>query len=370
MTLLSLLFACQQSENVITNQNEKPSEPIDSLNDSGKAQDTFLQTEATKQDVLWVIDNSGSMGDHQEKMSNNAKGFLNYFSGQDYHIGIVTTDNEEFVNQDGFEYLTPEADEILSSEGTSGAEAFSNAFLVGTDGDSREEGIEKGYLALINNRETDPADPRFLRNDATLDVVVVSDEDDLSENITMSDVINFSIEEKIRKWFTKKTIQDTGARPSEDQIQDVLANYHSLEVEQQESMMANIEAEQPFLRYNIIIKQEDDVCDGNGRYGLHYDILNDVIGGQSHSICEEDWSPLLKTLAQEVSGMKTKFLLSQLPVENSIAVTVDPIDAEPYSPQKDLHWSYDYYCNCIQFEASSIPEAGARIYADYQLRSY
>ena len=56
--------------------------------------DEFVQTSGRTVDVLFVIDNSGSMGEEQQNLRDNFAGFINgaqQFSN-DYHLGIVTTD--------------------------------------------------------------------------------------------------------------------------------------------------------------------------------------------------------------------------------------------------------------------------------------
>src|SRR5258706_8323439 len=56
--------------------------------------DTYNQQAASRIDVLWVIDNSGSMAPRQENLAKNAQSFMDVFakSGVDYRIAITTTD--------------------------------------------------------------------------------------------------------------------------------------------------------------------------------------------------------------------------------------------------------------------------------------
>ena len=56
--------------------------------------DRILQVPIDSADILWVIDNSGSMDQEQTSLRDNFASFSNNLvgSGMDFHIGVVTTD--------------------------------------------------------------------------------------------------------------------------------------------------------------------------------------------------------------------------------------------------------------------------------------
>ncbi len=56
--------------------------------------DTYLQQSASQVDVLWVIDNSGSMAPRQENLAKNFQSFIDVFAkgSIDFRIGVTTTD--------------------------------------------------------------------------------------------------------------------------------------------------------------------------------------------------------------------------------------------------------------------------------------
>jgi hypothetical protein len=56
--------------------------------------DTIKQVLPAEIDILWVVDNSCSMSDKQQKLADNFPVFLDWFLGSniDYHIGVVSTD--------------------------------------------------------------------------------------------------------------------------------------------------------------------------------------------------------------------------------------------------------------------------------------
>ena len=61
--------------------------------------ETFEQDEIDAVDILFVVDNSCSMGGQQTQLANNFSTFMNVFqaSGIDYNIGFVTTDDASMV---------------------------------------------------------------------------------------------------------------------------------------------------------------------------------------------------------------------------------------------------------------------------------
>ena len=60
--------------------------------------DDFEQDEVTSADILFVIDNSGSMSIWQTALTDNFTSFIGVFAvtGVDYQIAVITTDDEMF----------------------------------------------------------------------------------------------------------------------------------------------------------------------------------------------------------------------------------------------------------------------------------
>ena len=56
--------------------------------------DKLVQVQVPEVDILWVVDNSCSMFEEQQGISENNPVFMDFFlgSGLDYHIGVVSTD--------------------------------------------------------------------------------------------------------------------------------------------------------------------------------------------------------------------------------------------------------------------------------------
>jgi hypothetical protein len=159
-------------------------------------------------DILFVIDNSGSMGEEQTALKDNVVSFidvLRYLEGglPNLHIGVVSTDvgagpfavqRCDEPGDDGYlqslardvdcsppgpeNYLVDVADDIGTGRITNYTGALEDAFRcmagLGTEGCGFEQPLEAMRRAL------DGRNPGFLRDDAFLLVVFITDEDDCS----------------------------------------------------------------------------------------------------------------------------------------------------------------------------------------------
>lgn len=143
-------------------------------------------------DILFVIDDSSSMGVHQDRLAQNIGLFTkNIFATPyvDFHIGVITTsvtaggEGGKLVTKNPlYSFVTrstPNRDLILAEN-----------LKVGTGGETTEKVFAPLQLAL-----TEPnlsvANAGFYRPNAFLGVVVITDTDDQSNNITATDMQAF-----------------------------------------------------------------------------------------------------------------------------------------------------------------------------------
>ncbi len=134
-------------------------------------------------DILFIIDDSGSMNVFQQKLAENAKLFTEIFLNTkfiDYHIGVTTSSlfdggsvapGGRLHNVNGFTYvdrLTPDGDLILSE-----------MLRVGTSGSASEE-----FLSIHMKAFTEPvlsgSNLGFYRKEAQLAIFVITDTEDQS----------------------------------------------------------------------------------------------------------------------------------------------------------------------------------------------
>lgn len=138
--------------------------------------DVFVQELRRKVDVLLVVDNSCSMIDEQQKLAANFDNFIAQFldAEVDYQIGVTTTDMSD-ETQSG--RLVGETKIITSDIPIDDARIlFQNNVKVCAQGSGFERGLAAAEAALTTH--ADGANAGFLRPDAALSVVIVSDEED------------------------------------------------------------------------------------------------------------------------------------------------------------------------------------------------
>ncbi len=154
-----------------------------------------------KVDLLFVIDDSGSMADEQANLAASVPGFINQIQTQladteGYHIGVVTSDAYIFndpaciaegalVTQTGGPdssnaVCTPFATGMRFMDETDDLNAkFTCAARVGTGGDGNERPMQTLTKALSDALAAPGAcNEGFLRDDALLVVVIITDEED------------------------------------------------------------------------------------------------------------------------------------------------------------------------------------------------
>lgn len=357
--LLSAL-GCTGIDNALHEEATEPTPPVTQDSDAGPeyVEDKFVQTPSKKVDALFVIDNSNSMGiDNSYSMSGtpqdailfNLPTFFPYFEneGVNYHIGVVTTDMDNSLQQGqlqgqyGFSYLATDTQSKITAQGLldgdgnplTTQEIFASMLNVGTVGAQEEKGLEATDYAINNYQNTGEANAGFIRSDADLNVIVVSDEDDFSEENAQQHVIGE---------FT--AINEAG---------DKKAYFHS------------------------IVGVTAGECTWIS--GTRYIAVSEVLSSQVASICNDDWDTMLSNMAFTTAGLSREFYLSKNPIVDTIQVGV--YDENPDgSGQYDLLYSptvgtssYDPVeylsdTNSLRFTDSSfIPPAYSEVWVDYEV---
>lgn len=239
--------------------------------------DRVLQVNRPAIDVLFVIDNSCSMEQEQANLATNFPQFMSYFlgSGIDYHIGVVSTDMVtgsqagKLQSALGYNYI----DEFTENP----TQVFSAMATVGADGNWEERGRDAVFTA-IDLRRDDPQNQGFYRPQAGLEVVFVSDEDDVSELMSAREFLAWF---EGLKWSPERT------------------NAHA-----------------------IVTPRNVDTCPEGLSAGIDYLELAEATEGQTYNICSDDWAPMLDSLGLATSGLRLEYFLSRMPVLDTLEVSV------------------------------------------------
>ena len=241
-------------------------------------------------DILWVIDRSGSMDIHNTRLLFGIESMLNVLNSlpitTQWRLAMMSADATKSVNETQFP-LTYGADIVDATD-------MFNAILVG----GYEEGFDASYEYIINNSYSST----WMRNDAALLIVFVSDEPEQSSGFTgASDYIS---------WLT------TLGRP------------------------------QVYVSSIVNLKPDDSTCNGlMSNVGTEYIDATNMLSGVVVDICSEDWSPGMTDAANQLEPV-LEFKLSHEPYEDSIEVFVD---GQIYD--KTL-WYYESSINSVIFTAT------------------
>jgi hypothetical protein len=180
-----------------------PEEGDDGIHyDVGTMPDLVGDESCAKLDLLFVIDDSGSMALHQANLIANFPAFVEGMQTEladadSYHVGIVTSDAYG-PNADGctdLGHLVTQTGGPGSSEATCAPFATNERYMDGTEpdlaqkfgcvaqvgvhGSSHEAQVEAAYRATAPENNVEGAcNASFIREDALLVVVIVTDEDD------------------------------------------------------------------------------------------------------------------------------------------------------------------------------------------------
>jgi len=269
--------------------------------------DRFAQDGSNETDILFVVDNSGSMGQEQTSLAVNFSSFVQIVEALDvdYRLGVTSTDPATCAALSG---STP----IVTPTTPDPTSTFASNVDLGTSGAGIEEGLICGQMALDN-----PANDQFLRDIAGLRVMFVSDENDFSPG----DVATYV-----------QYYQSLKDRPEDAILSDISGGIGG--------------------------------CSGPGGLaytGARYVAASVATGGISASICDANWVATLSSLAWLSASVADTFELSEPPVVDSIEVRIN--GANIY-----VGWTYDTALQAIRFDASHVPENGDEIEVEYAVR--
>ena len=96
-----------------------------------------------------------------------------------------------------------------------------------------------------------------------------------------------------------------------------------------------------------------------------YSAITDLVGGIKWSICNDDWGEVLELLGIQAAGLKREYFLSQLPVPDTIVVSVVE-EGVTFLFQEEVDWVYNQPRNSIIFN-EYVPSPLAAVYVEYEV---
>ncbi len=134
-------------------------------------------------DVLFVVDDSGSMMEHQKNLSSHITSLVEQitFSNNDFHIGVTSTSGKGSFNG-GSQYKLGELigqHKIIDPKTPDLQSAIEKNLLLGVNGDAIEQ-LFSPVLAALSEENQNGVNQGFYRPNAHLAVVFLTDTDDQS----------------------------------------------------------------------------------------------------------------------------------------------------------------------------------------------
>lgn len=312
--IVGILMSCHQ-DNMLVHKNTEFVEvfsevpvyietevPTDTI-DAEVWVDSFLQPRSVDGvDILWVIDTSGSMNRFDENLLLGIEAMLNALPPSGWRLAMTSNDPGRAATESQFP-LVP-GDDILD------AESMYDSMGRG----AREEGFDAAYEYIVNN----PYAASWMRPDAALLIVFVSDEEEQSDDYFI-DVTDFI------SWYDS---QRGGS---------------------------------VFLSSIINVDQVDSVCASPPNpidIGERYMDATSWFGGIVVDICDNDWSPGVADASNQIEPFES-LELSLAPYKETIRVFIDQ--------QQSSDWYYVESENTVYFTV--IPPGGSLVEIGYVIQS-
>lgn len=321
--------------------------------------DLYQQLSVRKVDILWVVDSSGSMESKQQRLRSKISEFLSELLKAnppiDFHIGVISTDTDSALTRGqlrpwsvgslsgNFISCTPQQTGGLLcntspnvASATSSAEAAFNSMAnVGLSGSAQERGLYAAYLALTNpDNITGSGGDRFIRPDAALYVIFVSDEDDASCNPVVRQATCTA--DPGCRCASDQALAGTGAFGSTEYFTRFFETYKGYGnadavavaaiVAMDDGPDAGVPAQYGDTSQHVgCCKSRDGgSCPKSGTYAVDagYDVgyfgsrymkVAAETGGTAVSICDDNFTGALKALGYAASGLRREYRLSRGP---------------------------------------------------------
>jgi hypothetical protein len=298
--------------------------------------DVWSQAPTDQVDILWVIDDSTSMTEEQNTLVGGFASFASQIetSATNFHLGVITT---------SFDYLDPERASLVGdppflTPDDDYEALFPQRALVGVGGEDKEKGLEAAAWALQPTLNL-PGAPNegFVRKDAQLLVVIVSDEEDCSDNGALE------------------------GQPPE-------ACYQKVDelppVETYVTQLRGLKSDQGAVQLAAIVGTPRSGCPDQYP-GARYIAAAGMTGGLVGDICQSDWSTMLGDLGLNATGIRTRFQTTEAAKPETIEVWVDevPVATDPIDG-----WTYDESTWYLEFHGAGIPARGSEITAKYTVQ--
>lgn len=299
-------------------------------------------TTSGKMDILWVVDNSGSMDSSQQAIADNFARFIDKFTAKGFDFRMAVTTSEAYRDKfnpslklsrfrDGTDWWGHTGTFVVDPMTPNLNATFLKNMRQGVSGSGDERVFQSIETALSN-----PDNKGLLRPGAFFSVIIVSDEDDFSHDGSESRGGQYAY---------------SGLHPVQRYV-DYL------------DQLTGATAATRAQKYNVnSIAVLDADCKAlldssiSGRkIGKRYMELSAATGGLTGSLCG-DFGTTLADISGKIIELSTQFYLDRIPDPTTIRVIVEGVEV-PNDPTNGYQYHGD--TNSISFHGTAIPGPGAK----------
>ena len=270
--------------------------------------DVGIITSLPVADIIWVVDESGSMSDNRQDIVNNANNFFSraLSSGLDFRMGVTNVCNpsgsyKTAVGKFCSKVSTSSSDDggtdrfLLPSEQTIFSSCVNNP--PGYEGGS-EYGLENAKAAVTKHLPRASGDPSKIRPNAKLVIIVATDEipNELQGVLSYSNydqcTLDATTQGKVNQGITQYLNLFQGATDPEG-----AAMFH------------------------VIGGVCNNSCNADVAHG--YKELAQQLGGQIGDVCQKDLGNTLQVIIDSIVAGASPLKLEYVPISSSLAVAMD-----------------------------------------------
>ena len=297
--------------------------------------DEFVQPALARAvDILWVVDNSGSMKPYQENLARNFDRFIQQFiAGNeliDFRMAITTTDAADAGTLQGQRFLSRQD---AQADRAAFMADFRRLVQTGIQGSNRETGLYNAWKTTAA-----PLQPPFFRPDALLVINLLTDENDQSDQLVQMSVLDFVNAFKQFKGGNRVMINAIVDTTGYEQLRDIKKYALLLKKVTGQDVLQSL----PTLEQNLLMAAR-----------LTQGEIADIRG---------DFATTLATLAGSITRLASSFALSRK-ADDAYRMVVYVNEEEAYPED----WEYDPRLNVVSFRSGYVPQPGARVRIEYEV---
>ncbi len=311
---------------------------IDAMADADTTVFQDLMLGPVEVDIFVSVDNSASMFEEQQLLSAAGSSFYTRLlvGGLDVHLGILKGSSDD---PRGELVGVPPTIESTQADpiGT-----FESRVDMGTNGNANCESALTAFDFAMNEPNLGGANAGFLRQDAALALIALSDEDD------QADVLDCGTPGSAPAPFAASITEH------KDGLERVVF-----------AAIAGFDTD------DNSTPQDCDGPSGGATAGEAYSQAASLLNGTSLSVCSDEYSSYLTAVADEIIGA-TRFgsiHLAETPISDSLKIWVDRNDENGLVPlDKDdpsTPWTYDSDANTINFQRRAYPQFDWSLQAEF-----